>query len=186
MNYLRIAVCVVVLSLTSHQASAGVWESILSFFGSEETSAQQQETGSTQGALMETGMQLLPMLMQQLGINYTQASGGMGALLQAAQVLMPESDFSKLTKAIPQSAQLVNAAPSVDTANEGLVGNLTKLAGELSPTAQAALDLHAQFKSLGMGAEMIPKFADVANNYLGQNNNAETGNALLDSLSSML
>lgn len=132
------------------------------------------------GGMLQTGMQLLPLLTQTLGVNTTQAMGGMGALLQTAQSLMSGGDFSVIANAIPGVSGLLSAAPAVTaTANGGLLGGAMKMATDSNPSLKAGAQLVSQFKSLGMGAEMIPKFTDVGSNYLKQNGNPEAS-VLLD------
>ena len=104
----------------------------------------------------------------------------MGALLQTAQSLLSGGDFSVIANAIPGVRGLLGAAPAASaSANGGLLGGAMKMATDASPSLKAGAQLVSQFKSLGMGAEMIPKFSDVSSNYLKQSGNAEAS-VLLD------
>ncbi|WP_373092384.1 DUF2780 domain-containing protein [Zhongshania sp.] len=134
------------------------------------------------GSMIQTGIQLLPLLSQTLGVSTSQATGGMGALLQTAQSVLSGNDFSVIANAIPGTSGLLNAAPAVTTTSKsegGLLGNAMKMATDSNPSLKAGAQLVSQFKSLGMGAEMIPKFTNVGSSYLKQNGNAEAS-VLLD------
>ncbi len=57
-----------------------------------------------------------------------------------------------------------------------------KMASEQSDTVKAGLSLASQFKSLGMGVEMIPKFTEVAQGFLEKSNTPETSNLFSSTL----
>tara|TARA_R110000772_G_scaffold63105_1_gene141499 strand:+ start:1078 stop:1779 length:702 start_codon:yes stop_codon:yes gene_type:complete len=144
------------------------------------TAAAANQTAT--GSMIQTGIQLLPLLSQTLGVSTSQATGGMGALLQTAQSLLSGNDFNVIANAIPGASGLLNAAPAVTAAAKGeggLLGSAMKMATDSNPSLKAGAQLVSQFKSLGMGAEMIPKFTDVGSNYLKQNGNPEAS-ILLD------
>lgn len=88
---------------------------------------------------------LIKNLTTTLGVTPTQAIGGTAAILNDAKGNMSTSDFTALTKQVPQTATLLNAAPS------GLFG-------------LGSLD--SQFSFLGMDASMITKFSPLVLEYL--------------------
>ena len=193
MNIIKSTLFFTALTIANVPAHAGLWDSISGFFGSsdisdevavsEATAPVSQDTG-----LIATGVSLIPLLTQSLGVTDGQAEGGMGALLQAVQLLMPQSDFSSVAQAIPNVSSLMDAAPTVDTGSSssgGLMDTAMQMAGEQSTTAKAGLDLVSQFKSLGLGADMIPQFSSVAEGYVTENSSAETGSLLTTALSSL-
>lgn len=181
------------LTVANVPAHASFWDSITGFFGasddsSEAAAAAEVAPAAQDTSLMATGISLIPLLTQSLGVTNGQAEGGMGALLQAVQLLMPQNDFSSVAQAIPNVSSLMSAAPSVESgdSNGGLMDTAMQMAGEKSTTVKAGLDLVSQFKSLGMGADMIPQFSNVAESYVTQNGSPETGNLLSTALSSLL
>ncbi|MFT5888335.1 MAG: hypothetical protein ACI9BO_001153 [Zhongshania sp.] len=139
-------------------------------------------------SMAQTGLQLLPLLSQSLGVTGAQATGGMGALLQAAQLLLSGTDFGVLAKAIPGAETMLSAAPAVMAAANGggIMNSAMKMVGDQNPQVKAGAQLLGQFKSLGMGAEMIPKFSDVGSNYLKQNGNAEASVLLNTAISAAM
>lgn len=88
---------------------------------------------------------LIKNLTTTLGVTPTQAVGGTAALINNAKNNMSPSDFTTLTKQVPQTGTLLNAAPA------GLLG-----LGSLS----------SQFSFLGMDASMISKFSPLVLQYL--------------------
>lgn len=191
MKAIKSAVLVVALGAASMQANAGIWDSITSFFGSSEEEKVAEAAPAAEKAesgLMNTGLQLLPLLTQQLGVSGDQATGGMGALLQAAQALMPGTDFGKLSQMIPGASSLLSSAPALTDGDSGggLTGSVMKMAAEQSDTAKAGMQLVSQFKSLGMGADMIPKFTGVAESYLKQSDDPGTADLLTSALSNIM
>lgn len=180
------------LTVANVPAHASFWDSITGFFGSSDDSSEvavaaEVAPAAQDTSLMATGISLIPLLTQSLGVTNGQAEGGMGALLQAIQLFMPQNDFSSIAQAIPNANSLISAAPAVDSgSNGGLMDTAMQMAGEKSTTVKAGLDLVSQFKSLGMGADMIPQFSNVAESYVTQNSSPETGNLLSTALSSLL
>lgn len=180
------------LSVLNSPAHAGFWDSITGFFGDSDDSSQASTAAveapqQASSSLTSTGLSLLPMLTQSLGVNDGQAQGGMGALLQAVKLLMPQNDFSTIAQAIPNASSLLSAAPALTGGGSGgMMDTAMQMAGEKSTTAKAGLDLVSQFKSLGMGADMIPKFSNVAEGYLTQNDAPEASSLLSSTLSSLL
>lgn len=188
MKHIKTTAFVIALSTSSMQANAGIWDSITSFFGSSEEAAVSepaQKSDST-ASMVNKGLQLLPLLTQQLGVSGEQAQGGMGAILQASQILMPNSEFTQLTKAIPGVSSLLSSAPSVSEGSGSLTDSVLSMAAEQSDTVKAGTQLVSQFKSLGMDADMIPKFTGVAESYLEQSSEPGTAELFSSALSSFM
>lgn len=182
MKHLKIMAITLLLASISTQAHASWWDSIVSFFGGEETAEE-----SANADLVKTGLSLLPLLTQKLGVTESQAEGGMGALLQAAQLLLSNSEFSQLSSAIPAANSLMSSAPKASSGGTGdLTGALVGFAAEQSETVKAGTQLVSQFESLGLGADMIPKFSGVAEEYLKKSDKADTASLLTTAISSIL
>jgi hypothetical protein len=88
---------------------------------------------------------LIKNLTTTLGVTPTQAIGGTAAIINDAKGNMSPTDFTALTKQVPQAGTLLNAAP----------------AGMLSLGS-----LGSQFSFLGMDASMITKFSPLVLEYL--------------------
>ncbi len=184
-------ILVTFISLFAAQANAGLWDSITSWFSSDEEKVSEpakEAPPEPANALVEQGLQLLPYLVQQLGVSEGQASGGLGSLIQAATALLSEGDGKSLLAAIPNAASLLGAAPQIaqSKGENNMLSDAINTAGEYSEKAKVAAQLHSQFESLGLGADMIPKFAKTTETYLGKNDNADAGKLLNSALSSLL
>ncbi|SMF15967.1 Protein of unknown function VcgC/VcgE [Alteromonadaceae bacterium Bs31] len=173
------------------QAHAGLWESIGNWFSGDDekpVEASEQSAASSTDSVVEQGLQLLPFLVQQLGVTEGQASGGLGSLLQVATSLLSEKEGKSLLSAIPDAAALLGAAPAVQPkeGDESALSGVLKVAGEHSETAKMAAQLTSQFDTLGMGADMIPKFTRATESYLGKTDNADAASLLSKALSSFM
>lgn len=92
-----------------------------------------------------TSNPLIKKLTNSLGVTPTQAVGGTAAIINNAKSNMKPTDFTALTKQVPQAGTLLGAAPA------GLLGMGT---------------LGSQFSFLGMDASIISKFTPLVLEYL--------------------
>jgi len=74
-------------------------------------------------------MELVDLLVKNLGVDRQQAEGGAGTIFKLAQEQMGSGDFSKLTTAIPDIGELAKSAPQQEGTGGGLFGALGGLAG---------------------------------------------------------
>ncbi|MDP3291387.1 MAG: DUF2780 domain-containing protein [Sulfuricurvum sp.] len=88
---------------------------------------------------------LIKNLTTTLGVTPTQAIGGTAAIINDAKGNISPTDFTALTKQVPQAGTLLNAAPA-GMLNLGNLGS--------------------QFSFLGMDASMITKFSPLVLEYL--------------------
>lgn len=107
------------------------------------TPAAQSAAPSVDASL--TSNPLIKNLTTKLGVTPTQAIGGTAAILNNTKAKMNPADFTALTKQVPQTGTLLNAAP------EGLLG---------------LGNLGSQFSFLGMDPIMINKFSPLVLEYL--------------------
>ncbi|WP_323813218.1 DUF2780 domain-containing protein [Cellvibrio sp. NN19] len=144
-------------------------------------------TATAAGDTAATAMALVPMLTEGLGVTETQATGGMGSLLQAAQGLMSGGDYSSLLSAIPNADALLAAAPAVKSAKKNdLLGSALGAAANYSASTKAASQLVSQFSSLGLSPDMISQFTNIAVGYLQNGTMPETADLLNTALMSVL
>jgi Protein of unknown function VcgC/VcgE (DUF2780) len=176
------------------QSQADWLDDISNFFGGgnekKEEVTKEESANSSAGTaqLLKTGLALLPMLTQQLGITESQAGGGLGALLTTAQSLMAADQFSSLTSAIPNASGLMKAVPAFSKSSSSkndLVGSALSLAGENSDKLTAGADLVSQFSSLGLDSGMISKFTGVTSDYLTQSGKTEEAGSLTSVISDL-
>ena len=137
-----------------------------------------QPAGNALSAESSGAMKLVGILTDQLDVTENQAAGGAGALFQTAKERLPESDFARVSSAIPGLSQLIGAAPAVSKgaggfsdkiggAGKGLEGlaktakNLDRLAGVQNQFSQLGLDP-------GMVSQFIPLILNFANSAGGE------------------
>lgn len=92
-----------------------------------------------------TSNPLIKNITSTLGVTPTQAVGGTAAIINDAKANMKPSDFTALTKQVPQAKTLLGAAPA------GLLATGT---------------VGSQFSALGMDASMVDKFSPLVLQYL--------------------
>ena len=111
-----------------------------------------------------TGQDLTGTLTKSLGVTETQATGGVGAMLQLAQEKLTAGEFDQIAKAIPGSQKYL------DTAKQLLGG------AKVGDSA----GLQSAFGKLGMSPDMVNLFKPVVSEYAGKLGGPQV-KALLDS-----
>ena len=109
-------------------------------------------------------LSLVDQLTKTLGVSKTQASGGAGAIFDAASKTMSAEDFGKVTSALPEVKSLLNAAPKPDKESGGL-GSLGSMLGDSGGTLSSLSNLKDTFSKLGLNSDMIVKFLPIIMSY---------------------
>ena len=105
-------------------------------------------------------MELVDMLVKNLGVNENAAKGGAGLIFKLAQDKLGAGDFGKVSGAVPGIADLIKAAP----ASGGLLGGLGSLTSGLGGDAAKLgnlASLAGGFSKLGLNSGMITKFIPI-------------------------
>ncbi|VAX36843.1 hypothetical protein MNBD_PLANCTO02-2220 [hydrothermal vent metagenome] len=109
-------------------------------------------------------MELISNLVEQLGVSEEQASGGVGLLLKMAKEKLGDGDFSQLSNLLPETNQLIDAAPEEEKSS-GLMGSIGGLVSSLGGGGGSSLGnlatLAGGFSQLGLDAGMITKFLPI-------------------------
>ena len=109
-------------------------------------------------------MDLIELLIKNLGINHGQAMGGAGLILQVAKDKLDSSDFFELAKHVGGLEDILGAAPK----SGGLMGSLGGLASGLGGSGDKIAmitKLAGGFSKLDLGTDMIMKFFPVIESY---------------------
>ncbi len=108
------------------------------------------------------------MLMDQLGVNESQAKGGAGLIFNMVKEKLGAEDFSKVRENVPGIQSMMNAAP--DTAGGAGGGLMDMIGGLLGGGGLGKLGelakLAGGFQKLGLNAESITKFIPVILKYI--------------------
>ena len=107
---------------------------------------------------------LIKRLTKELGITNKQASGGLVALMRAAEKHLSREDFAAFVKDVPGAAKLLKEAPP-PSAISSLAGGLgSLLGGRKSPGRWAGLA--ASFTELGIPLDTAKKFGPIVIDYV--------------------
>lgn len=121
--------------------------------------------------------ELIAQLVQQLGVNEEQASGGAGAIFKLVKDQLGAGDFSKITSAVGGIDDLIGQAPAAGGASK-LLGGLGSMFGGSIGSATTLATAASAFKSLGLNADMVAKFAPIILSFV-QNKGGDAVGALL-------
>jgi len=108
--------------------------------------------------------ELFGMLTSQLGVDDTQAKGGVGAILNLAKEKLSDGDFSQITNALGgEATEAMNSAPAAEGGGGigGMLGAATSALGIDTGGLGQLASLAGAFKSLNLDSGMISKFAPI-------------------------
>jgi hypothetical protein len=112
-------------------------------------------------------MELIEQLMQALGVDKDQATGGASLLLKMAKEKLGSGDFGKISELIPDVDELLSKAP--EGGGDGLLGAIGGIASKLGGSAGNLghlAEVAGAFKGLGLDPQMVQKFAGVIMDFL--------------------
>ena len=125
--------------------------------------------------------ELVDMLTKNLGVNTTQAEGGAGVLLKAAQQKLGAAEFGKMLGGVPGLSDLMNKAPA-SGGGGGLGGLLGGIAGAVGGNAGLITTILSGFSKLGLSADDAKKFVPVILQFLQSKVGLDTVKKLQDTL----
>ena len=109
---------------------------------------------------------LIKRLTKELGVNKTQAQGGLIALLRAGQQNMARADFDQFVADIPGADELLRKAPPPSTLSS-LAGGIGSLFGGKTAAGRWA-GLAASFAELGVDIDTAKKFGPIVIEHVRQ------------------
>lgn len=109
-------------------------------------------------------MNLVGLLMKNLGVSQNQAAGGAGAIFNTASQNLSTEDFAKVTAALPEAQSLMDAAPVADEGS-GALGGLSSVLDKKKSGATSLTALAGSFSKLGLSSDMVGKFIPVVLQY---------------------
>lgn len=113
---------------------------------------------------------LIGSLVDLLGVNEAQATGGAGAIFKEAKNNMGANDYSQLLKAIPGIDSLIDSAPQAS----GLAGKASSLLGGASGSVAGMSALADSFAKLGLSPDMVNKYIGVILDYVQSEGGSQT------------
>lgn len=182
---------IAVLVTFSMNSNASIWDFFSNLLGGEETKeAKKIEPQNMDNAKSKVAdnattvpasatVDLLSMATESLGIDQSQAKGGLGSLLSLAKGNLSQDEFGSLSTAIPGISELLAAAPSVENAGKG---NLLSMAGDVGEKLLQTQVVQQQFSALGLSTDMIVPLIQVLKTFLQQSENANLVDTLMKGL----
>jgi hypothetical protein len=107
---------------------------------------------------------LIKRLTRELGVNKTQAKGGLVAILRTGEKHLSPRDFQQLVADVPGADKLLKSAPPPSTLSS-LAGGLGSLFGGRSSAGRWA-GLAASFAELGVDVDTAKRFAPIVIDYV--------------------
>lgn len=113
-------------------------------------------------------LELVKLLSSQVGdVNPEQAKGGAGLIFQMVQKHLSPQEFGKVQAAVPESQELIQAAPN--ETGGGLMGALGGLASAVGGENLGQLaSLAGGFQKLGISPQLVMKFVPIIVTYVQQ------------------
>lgn len=128
-------------------------------------------------------MDLVQLVMKQLGIDETQAKGGLGLIFQLVKEKLAGQEFQQVSKLVPGIDDLIKSAPKEGDTGGGLMGMVGSLASKLTGGNLGALaGLVGGFSKLNLNPEMIGKFIPLVMKFIEE----KGGTAVKDVLNKVL
>ena len=124
---------------------------------------------------------LIRKLTKDLGVDKTQARGGLVALLREGQKNLSKADFKQFLADIPGADKLLASAPPPSTMSS-LAGGLGSLLGGRAGGAGRWAGLAASFTELGINLDTAKKFGPIVIDYV----RAHGGEDLVDKVRAAL
>ena len=105
-------------------------------------------------------MEIIGVLINQLGITEDQAKGGAGAIFNLVKDKISDADFNGLAAVVPEMDELLAAAPE-GGGLAGAIGGLTSILGGGAEKLGGLATLAGSFDKLGLDMDMVAKFVPV-------------------------
>ena len=129
-------------------------------------------------ATMAQDMNLVTMLVQQLGVTETQAQGGAGAIFDLAKDKMQPQSFDQVAGAVPNMGSLLEAAPKEQTGLGGMFGGSSSIFGGATENLGGLATVASSFSQLGLSPDMVNQFVPIVLSFV-QGNGGESVSQLL-------
>ncbi|MCG9697888.1 DUF2780 domain-containing protein [Shewanella sp. Isolate11] len=142
------------------------------------------ETKATATASDNQSSDLVSSVMSQLGLNETQAEGGLGSLFTLAKSTLGNDSFAPIADAVPGMDSLLSAAPATDSSS-GMSGLLSK-AGDLGSSLQGGAQVYDSFEKLGISKELAQPMVDIVKGYLDTHAGDGTTDLLMQGLGAIM
>jgi hypothetical protein len=126
-------------------------------------------------------MELIKLLVNQLGVSDEQATGGAGLIFKLVKDRLGAGDFGQVKNVLPGVDDLIDSAPKAKGVG-GMLGGLASSLGGGAGKLGGLASLAGGFKKLDMDSGMIQKFIPVVTSFL----QSKGGDSVKDLLANVL
>lgn len=127
------------------------------------------------------GLELVELLVKNLGITTQQAEGGAGSIFNAAKQDMGVEDFKKVTTAMPEVEPLMAAAPKIEKGS-GTLGGISSMLSKDTGSLGKMAGLYDSFSKLGLSEDMVGQFIPLISDYAKSKGGETVSNLLKTAL----
>ena len=127
------------------------------------------------------GLELVELLVKNLGITTQQAEGGAGSIFNAAKQDMGVEDFKKVTTAMPEVEPLMAAAPKIEKGS-GTLGGISSMLSKDTGSLGKMANLYDSFSKLGLSEDMVGQFIPLISDYAKSKGGETVSNLLKTAL----
>jgi len=127
------------------------------------------------------GLELVELLVKNLGITTQQAEGGAGSIFNAAKQDMGVEDFKKVTTAMPEVEPLMAAAPKIEKGS-GTLGGISSILSKDTGSLGKMAGLYDSFSKLGLSEDMVGQFIPLISDYAKSKGGETVSNLLKTAL----
>jgi hypothetical protein len=169
-SYLLIVLSALAFSPQSH--AEGWLDSIKGMFGMEaDTPAMPNVTD------------MISSVSESVGIDKSQAEGGLASIFSYAKDNISAEQFSGLSDSLPGLDSLMGSVPDIsEMTSEGGLSGLMDKAANYNDSLKAMNELKKQFEALGLSPEMISKVVSSAKAYLDTDEGKKIKDQLMQGL----
>ncbi|MBL4631944.1 MAG: DUF2780 domain-containing protein [Paraglaciecola sp.] len=172
-SYLLVVLSALAFSPQSH--AEGWLDSIKGMLGME-----------AEASAMPNVADMISSVSESVGIDKSQATGGLASVFNYAKENVSAEQFSGLTDTLPGLDSLMGSVPDISemTSKDGISGLLNK-AAEYNDTLKTVNALKQQFEALGFEPEMIMQVINSAKAYLDTDEGKKIKDQLMQGLSKL-
>lgn len=172
-SYLLVVLSALAFSPQSH--AEGWLDSIKGMLGME-----------AEASAMPNVADMISSVSESVGIDKSQATGGLASVFNYAKENVSAEQFSGLTDSLPGLDSLMGSVPDISemTSKDGISGLLNK-AAEYNDTLKTVNALKQQFEALGLEPEMIMQVINSAKAYLDTDEGKKIKDQLMQGLSKL-
>ena len=118
------------------------------------------------GHLYAGDMDLINLLINNLGVTEKQAAGGSGAIFDITKQNLSAKDFSTIASAVPEAESLIDAAPKKSSGFMGMLMGIFSKPEKNQDNLGTIGNLAGSFSEIGLSSDMVGQFIPIILDYV--------------------